>query len=284
MPRQQDRRRASGTSPSPQVRGTGATASATGVPPTAQPAGQVRLTVLGSGDAFGARGRAHSAYLVEAPGTTFLVDCGPSVLQSMKRIARAPEAVDFVLLSHLHGDHFGGVPFLFMEYRYVSRRTRPLGVLGPPGTERRVRALFGALYENTAAEDLPFPVEYVELPAGVATGVGPVRVLPAVVPHTQDLVCYGFRVEVAGKSFVYSGDTAWTDDLARLAAGADLFVCECSTYETRLDIHIAYPEIAARAAGLTCRRLLLSHLGEEVLRRLDEISLTCAEDGMTIVL
>jgi len=105
----------------------------------------VRVTVLGSGDAFGSGGRLHSGYLVEAPGTAFLVDCGPSVLQAMKRIGKDPAALDFVLLSHLHGDHFGGVPFLFMEYRYLHDRTCPFAVYGPPGTERRVRMLFAAL-------------------------------------------------------------------------------------------------------------------------------------------
>src|SRR5436309_5505142 len=88
----------------------------------------VRVTVLGSGDAFGSGGRLHSAYLVETEGRTFLLDCGPSILQSLKRSGRDPGTVDFVLLSHLHGAHFGGVPFLFMEYRFEEPRSRPLAV------------------------------------------------------------------------------------------------------------------------------------------------------------
>src|SRR5439155_560156 len=91
-------------------------------------------------------------HLHDAPS---ILDCGPTVLQSLKRSGRDPGAVDFVLLSHLHGDHFGGVPFLFMEYRYEEPRSRPLAVYGPPGTERRVRGLFAALYERIASEPLP---------------------------------------------------------------------------------------------------------------------------------
>src|SRR5437667_3759062 len=146
----------------------------------------VRVTVLGSGDAFGSGGRLHSAYLVESPPHTFLLDCGPSILQAMKQCGRDPGAVDFVLLSHLHGDHFGGVPFLFMEYRYEEPRSRPFAVYGPPGAERRVRGLFAALYEHIAAEPLPFAVRYEELAAGAARTVEGVRVLPFVVPHTKD--------------------------------------------------------------------------------------------------
>src|SRR3989454_12496915 len=130
-----------------------------------------RVTVLGSGDAFGSGGRLHSAYLVETPRQTFLLDCGPSILQALKRSGRDPGAVDFVLLSHLHGDHFGGVPFLFMEYRYEEPRSRPLAGYGPPGVERRVRNLYAAFYEHIAAEPLPFPVRYEELAAGASRTV-----------------------------------------------------------------------------------------------------------------
>jgi ribonuclease BN (tRNA processing enzyme) len=251
--------------------------------PESEKSDVVRVTVLGSGDAFGSGGRLHSGYLVEAPGTAFLVDCGPSVLQAMKRIGKDPAVVDFVLLSHLHGDHFGGVPFLFMEYRYESQRTRPFAVFGPPHTERRVRTLFTALYEKPADEaEQPFPLRFEELVPDRERAIGDVRVLPFIVRHVTELVAFGYRIDVAGRSILYSGDAAWSDDFVARSRGVDLFICECSTYETRLPIHIAYPEIAARRADLGCRRLVLSHLGREPLRHLGEITLECAEDGMTL--
>ena len=244
----------------------------------------VRVTVLGSGDAFGAGGRAHSAYLVEAPGTTFLLDCGPSILQTLQRVGARAGDIDFVLLSHLHGDHFGGLPFLFLDYKYREPRTRPFHIYGPPETERRVCNLFAALYERTARETLPFALEFTELPADASYTLRGIDVLSVAVPHTDELVCYALRVAVAGQVIFYSGDTGWTDKLLEHARGADLFLCECSTYETRMAIHLAYPEVAARAADFGCRRLVLTHLGEEPLRRRSSINLECAEDGMVIEL
>jgi ribonuclease BN (tRNA processing enzyme) len=244
----------------------------------------VRVTVLGSGDAFGSGGRLNSAYLVEAPGATFVIDCGTTVLQGLKRSRIDPERIDFVCLSHLHGDHFGGVPFLFMDFLYESRRERPITIYGPPGTAQRVRALFAALYQRQGDEPLSFPVSFVELGQPGRTVVQGVTLEAFAVPHVAELVCYGFRVEVAGRTIVYSGDTGWTDELVTRTRDADLFICECSTFETRLDIHVSYPEIAARAAALGCRRLLLSHLGSEPLRRRSEITLELAEDGMVIAL
>ena len=242
----------------------------------------VRVTVLGSGDAYGSGGRLHSAYLIEAANRTFLLDCGPTILQALKRVGRSTSALDLILLSHHHGDHFGGVPFLFLEYLYESPRTRPLTVCGPPGTEERVRTLWGALYRKSASEPLPFPVHYEEFTPGTPRVLDGVRVLPFAVRHTPDLLAFAYRIEVGGRTILYSGDAAWTDEFVVQARGADLFLCECSTYETRLDIHIAYPEIAARARDLGCRRLVLSHLGSEPLRRLEELNLECARDGMTL--
>jgi ribonuclease BN (tRNA processing enzyme) len=242
----------------------------------------MRVTVLGSGDAFGAGGRFHSAYLTEVDGATFLLDCGPSILQAAKRVAWDLGKLDAVLITHLHGDHFGGVPFLFMEYLYETPRTRPLVIYGPEGTERRVKCLFSALYERSANEPLPFPVIYHELEPGQTITLGAASVTAVRVHHVPELTAFGYRVEVNGRTLLYSGDTAWTDELAEHARGVDLFLCECSTFETQLDIHVSYPEIASRARELGCRRLVLSHLGRELLRRLDELSLECARDGMTL--
>ncbi len=243
----------------------------------------VRVVVLGSGDAFGSGGRAHSAYLVVAPSATFLLDCGPTVLQALKRDGYDPAAIDFVLLSHLHGDHFGGVPFLLMEYLYEHPRTRPLTVYGPPGTAPRLAALFEALYEHSARQQLPFPFDVIEVIPGTAFVTGDVTVLPFAVPHASEMVCLGYRVEVAGRSVLYSGDSGWTEEFVTRARGVDLFLCECSTFEPRMpDFHLSYREIAQRARDFGCRRLVLTHLGSEPLGRLAEISFECARDGMTI--
>ena len=242
----------------------------------------VRVTVLGSGDAFGSGGRAHSAYLVEAAGQTLLLDCGPTILQSLKRARVDSNRVDFVLLSHLHGDHFGGLPFLLLEYRYENPRRRPLTIYGPKGTTRRANALYRALYEQVSKEPPCFPLAYEEIKAGKPLTVGAFRIMPFLVPHSRELVCHAYRIEVEGKTILYSGDSSWTDEFLAQARGADLFLCECSTYETRLDIHLSYPEIAARARELGCKRLVLTHLGREPLAHFPELSLECAEDGMRI--
>ena len=241
----------------------------------------VRVTVLGSGDAFGSGGRLHSAYLVEGPECTFLLECGPSVLQGLKRTDIDTTCIDFVLLSHLHGDHFGGIPFLLLEYRYENPRTRPIEIIGPPKTEQRCRKLYEALYEQIANEEQPYPVRYRELAPTPITVHG-VGIAPFIVPHASELTCFGYRIDVGGRTILFSGDTGWTDELVTASRGVDLFLCECTTYETRLDLHLSYPEIAARVADFGCRRLVLTHLGSEPLAHVGELTIECARDGQVI--
>ena len=134
---------------------------------------------------------------------------------------------------------------------------RPLRIYGPTGIGRRVEGLFSALYEQSAKEPQPHPVEYVELTAGLMANVGGASVVPVSVPHVAELMCFAYRIEIGGKSILYSGDTGWHEELARQARGVDLFLCECSTYDTRLDIHVSYPEVAARAARQNAQYLEL---------------------------
>jgi ribonuclease BN (tRNA processing enzyme) len=245
---------------------------------------RVRVWVLGSGDAFGTGGRLQSGYLVEAGSATFLLDCGATILPALKRHGRDTGSIDAIFISHLHGDHFGGLPFLFLEYLYENVRTRPLLVAGPPGLEERVRAVFGALYREPAAMPPPYPLEFVELHPGRSATFGGVDVRPFRVPHQTASISLGLRVSVDGRHILYSGDSAWCEDFVAQSAGTDLFLCESFLFDTPVDYHMNYCEIAANTARLGCRRLVLSHLGRELLDHRAEVALECAEDGTVVEL
>jgi ribonuclease BN (tRNA processing enzyme) len=81
---------------------------------------------------------------------------------------------------------------------------------------------------------------------------------------------------------VFSGDTGWTEQLIPLSAGADLFLTECTYFETKTDFHLSYPLIAANRGRFSARRMILTHIGREVLERMREVEIEMASDGMTI--
>jgi ribonuclease BN (tRNA processing enzyme) len=242
----------------------------------------VTVRFLGTGDAFNARGRCHSSYLVTTPSTTLLLDCGPSALLAMKRDNLSPEALDGIVISHLHGDHFAGIPFFFLTYIFDQPRQRPFTIVGPPHMEERLRDLYRTMYRDLTTYELPFELRFEEVSGGVPLVIGDTEILPFVVPHQKTEVSLGFRLSVAGKVIVYSGDTGWTEALVTQSRGADLFICECCFYETRVDFHLDFPRIAEHRSRFSCKRLVLSHVGREVLAHRDEIADEIAQDGLVI--
>jgi ribonuclease BN (tRNA processing enzyme) len=244
----------------------------------------VRVTFLGTGDAFSAAGRHQAAYLVEGGGTTFLLDCGCATLTSLKRAGIAAAGIDLIVLSHLHGDHFAGLPFLFLEYTYEQPRQRPLRIAGPPGTEERVWALFRATYKELAAKPLPFALEFTEMTSQVPVAFGAVHVDPFRVPHQEQDISLGLRIAVARRTLLYSGDTGWTEELVTRSQGTDLFICECCFFETRVPFHLDYPRLAEHRARFGAKRMILTHLGREVLARRSELEIELASEGLSVEL
>ncbi len=245
---------------------------------------QVRIDLLGSGNAFSDGGRLHAAYRIKSSRGSLLMDCGPSTLAALKRLPASSEPVDQVLLSHLHGDHFAGLPFLFLEYVYVEPREKPLVIAGPPGVEESVRALFRAMYPDAASEPLPYRIEFVEAFPAKLLQFNDIRIHPFAAPHQEKPISLGFELLVEGRKIVYSGDSGWSEALIAHTQGADLFICECSFFETRLETHLDYPRIRENRERFGAKRIVLTHLGQEVLERQNEIDMELACDGMTIFL
>src|SRR5512139_3220493 len=143
----------------------------------------VRVHFLGSGDAFSAGGHHHAAYFVQAPTGSFLLDCGATTLAAMKRLAIPSAPIDSIFISHLHGDHFVGIPFFLLEYHFEQHRERPLHIAGPPGTPERVRELFRATYKEFAGQQLPFELQLSEMTPGTGVTLNGVHIEPFRVPH-----------------------------------------------------------------------------------------------------
>lgn len=242
----------------------------------------VRVHFLGSGDAFSAGGRHQAGYYVQAPNGSFLLDCGATTLAAMKRLGIASAPIDSIFISHLHGDHFVGIPFFLLEYHYEQRRERPLRIAGPPGTSERVRALFRATYKEFAGQQLPFELQFTELAPGTVASVDGMQIEPFRVPHQNSEISLGLTVRVADRTIVYSGDTGWTEELITRSQGADLFICECSYFETRQPFHLDYPRLVENRARFGAKRIVLTHLGREVLARRAEVEVELASEGLTI--
>ncbi len=242
----------------------------------------VSLIVLGAGDAFASRGLLQAGYVIDANGKRILMEAGPPALAMMKRCAIAPGDIDLVLISHLHGDHFGGLPFFILEYMFETPLRKTLVIAGPRWLEQRTWALFKGMYPHFDTSKVARKLKFVVLEPGKITRLGGCKLSTIRTPHTVRDISLAFRIEVAGKQIAFSGDTGWTEDLINLSAGSDLFLTECTYFQTRTDFHLSYPQIVANRDRFGARRTILTHLGREVLERIREVEIETASDGMTI--
>jgi ribonuclease BN (tRNA processing enzyme) len=144
--------------------------------------------------------------------------------------------------------------------------------------------LYRTLYRSLASRPLPFELRCIEVEPMQPTRLGSVELLPFRVPHQEEEVSLGLRIGVDGRTILYSGDTGWTEDLVAQSQGTDLFICECCYFETRVDYHLDYPRLRENHHRFGCKRLVLTHVGREVLARRGEIDLEIAGDGMVVEL
>jgi ribonuclease BN (tRNA processing enzyme) len=245
----------------------------------------MRLTIVGSGDAFGSGGRSNTCFLLETAKGTLLVDCGASALPALKAQALDPNWIEAIVLSHLHGDHFGGLPFLLLDGQFLARRDKPLLIAGPPGTRERLNAALEVFFPKSSGSKWRFRWEVVEVAPGTAADLLGHTLLTAEVIHQSGAPSTALRLSDGQTVFAYSGDTEWTDALLPIAADADLFVCECYAYAGRITGHMSWEILKNRLADLRARKIMATHMNPTVLARLDEIraaGVLVAGDGLMI--
>lgn len=256
----------------------------------------VRVTVVGSSDAFNSEGRGHSCYLIEqSGGGPVMVDFGATSLLGLHRLGRRASELDAVVFTHLHGDHCAGVPFLLIDALFSDRRARPLHFFGPPGLESRLMGLLDLTYgrdilDRPGAPDLRFE----------EVRVGDRRDIEGLVLETypashidapDQSQCLRFR-SPGGVVVAFSGDTEMCEGLLAAARGADLLVAECSGLEPPIGRHCTWLDWREVLPRIDAHRVVLTHLGVEVRRAIPRLLAEAvpgpphefAEDGLVFEL
>jgi ribonuclease BN (tRNA processing enzyme) len=245
----------------------------------------MKLTIAGSGDAFGSGGRLNTCFLLETAKATLLIDCGASALPALKGQGIDPNRIGATIVSHLHGDHFGGLPFLLLDGQFLSRREKPLLIAGPPGTRSRLDAALEVFFPKSIGLPWRFPWRVEEITVGIESDVLGHSLITAEVIHQSGAPSTALRFSDGEKVFAYSGDSEWTDALLPIAAGADLFICECYAYAGKLTGHMSWEILKPKIPDLKAKQLMVTHMNPSMLARLDEIKaagVLIAADGLQV--
>ncbi|RZN28096.1 MBL fold metallo-hydrolase [Bradyrhizobium sp. Leo121] len=243
----------------------------------------MQLRFVGCGDAFGSGGRYNTCFHVTGNSVNFLIDCGASSLPAMKRLDIVRDEIDLILITHFHGDHFAGLPFFLLDAQF-SRRSRPLVIAGPEGIETRLPQVMEALFEHSSKTKQRFELSVVPLVPEQSRSFGAVTVTPYPVVHGESGGPFlAYRIETEGRVIAYSADTEWTETLIPAARNADLFIAEANTYDKIVKNHLSLATLEAHLPEIGAKRLVLTHMSDDMLGRVDELPYTAASDGMVVV-
>jgi ribonuclease BN (tRNA processing enzyme) len=241
----------------------------------------MQLQFVGCGDAFGSGGRFNTCFHLTGARTNVLIDCGASSLPALKRLGIDRDAIDLILITHFHGDHFAGLPFL-LDAQF-SRRTRPLVIAGPQGIDTKLPQVMEVMFEHSSKTKHRFDLEVITLTPEDTRRFGEVTVTPYPVVHGDSGGPFlAYRIEAEGRVVSYSADTEWTDALIPAAQNADLFIAEAYTYDKMVKNHLSLTTLQARLPVIGAKRVVLTHMSDDMLGRLAGLPYPAASDGMTV--
>ncbi len=222
----------------------------------------LRLTFIGSGNAFSPGGLCCSGFMVNE---RILFDAPPQTLSSMNTCGLNANDVETVVISHHHGDHFLGLPFLLLHWRWRGR-TKPVRIIGPRKTQLLGSKIAEMVFPGVLA-GIGYDIEWQEATPGKLVRAGELELDPYLMEHDDGLeMCLGYAARLGGRRFSYTGDTRLCDSVLELAKGQEVMVSECASRADKVPIHMNLVDDIpiVRAAMPKEAQLILTHINIDV--------------------
>jgi len=216
----------------------------------------MEFIVLGSGTLIPTKKRNASGYLLKYKDENIVFDFGAGTLKSLLNFDVDYNSIDYIFLTHNHPDHVADLVPLFHVCR--KRRNKVLNVYGFKGVKKFVEEIFD-LFPNTKPET--YAVNFKEM-ENSKVNIDEITVSSMLMNHFEN--CIGFKIEVEGKTIIYSGDTGLCENLLELSKNADVLILECSfPNEKKHPKHLTPSEAGEIATKSNAKQLVLTHFYPE---------------------
>jgi ribonuclease BN (tRNA processing enzyme) len=253
----------------------------------------MKLTVLGSGTGWLRLDRNAPGYLLEEEDFCMLLDCGPGVFKQILKLGKKLEEISAIFISHFHPDHVADIiPFFFaIRYSMGYKRVLPVYLYTSEYFFQFFEALKKAFNEWIEPPQGLIKINGLPKVKNYSFSIGPFKAWSMPVKHNPESLA--IRLEYKGKSFVYSGDTGYCEELIELSKNADLLLVECSNSEIlAVEHHLSPQDIAVIAERAKVKRVLLSHFYphsekegiEEIIKKEFSGEVILAKDFMEITI
>lgn len=245
----------------------------------------MKIKFLGTGDSFAHGGRLQSAILVESNGHNILLDCGATFLNSAYKFDIDPNSVEAIFISHLHGDHFCGIPFFILDAQLHSKRQGPLLLAGPSGFKKRLVAAMELMFPKSSETKQKFHIHIEEFSGKPLIWNG-FSLETAEMIHPSGDPSLGFRISSGGKVLSYTGDTQWNDNIPVISRKSDCLISEAYFYTKNIKYHLNFETIHKNRDSIDADKIILTHMGPEMLANTENLpeEYICAFDGMEEIL
>lgn len=242
------------------------------------------VQIIGNGDAFGSGGRYHTSFLTHTGTSTFLIDFGATSVYGLAENNINTDTIDFIIISHFHGDHYGGIPFFLLDAIFVKKRTKPLTIIGPKGCKERVESLTNLLYPEILGKIESFDLFFEEFSLEKSLKIKEIIIEALPVIHSPESNPHGLRISFGSKTIAFSGDTEWSDNLYLLSKNSDLFICECNYLDGMRKGHLSHEVLVNKKPKIETRRMLLTHMGEQMIEHSHTIQFEVSEQGQHYII
>jgi ribonuclease BN (tRNA processing enzyme) len=243
----------------------------------------MQIQFIGSGDAFGSGGKFNTCFHVTGENINFLIDCGASSLVALKANNIDLNSINIILFTHFHADHFGGIPFFILDAQFFSKRTEPLTIVGPHDLRSWYQRVMETSFPGSSAIKTRFDVAFIELEEQQPQSIGEITATAYLVNHgNPGGPFFSYRIECENRVLAYTGDAEWSESLIEAGRNADIFIAEAYFYEKKVRLHLDYMSLLEHLPEISTKRLVLTHMSDDMLSRLKEIPYEYAEDGKVL--